>query len=88
MSETPTPEDVLANLVELFEDHGAVLTPKDISKVLGYTEQTVINWLDAKTLRGFRLGRTWRIVKKDFFEDMVPRSSLNLAPESTITPEN
>lgn len=83
MSEPASHDSITGNLAQLFVGRGEILKPKDIADVLGYSEETVKTWISSGSLRGFRIGREWRVVTADFLEDMAARSSLSSQPDDT-----
>ena len=42
-----------------------LLTPFDVAKRLQMNERTVTQWLRKGRLRGFKIGKEWRISEKD-----------------------
>ncbi len=42
-----------------------LLTPTDIAKSLQVNERTVVRWLRNSYLRGFKIGKEWRVSVKD-----------------------
>ncbi len=42
-----------------------LLTPVDIAKSLQVKERTVVQWLRKSHLRGFKVGKEWRVSVKD-----------------------
>lgn len=54
-------------------EYGAVLTVQEIATALQFREDTITNWLSAGTLRGFRIGRSWRVVKDELIDDLSAR---------------
>ena len=44
---------------------GKLLTPSDIAKRLQVTERTVTIWLRKSYLRGYKIGKEWRISAMD-----------------------
>lgn len=59
----------------------------EVADVVQLTTDTITNWLANGTLRGFRLGRQWRVVKDDFIEDLAVRHNTTGA-ELTDPPFN
>jgi len=47
------------------EDELTPYTPEDTSKILNISPLTLRNWLRAKKIKGVKVGREWRILKKD-----------------------
>ncbi len=42
-----------------------LLTPVDVAKSLQTTERTVVQWLRKGHLRGFKIGKEWRVSAED-----------------------
>ncbi len=42
-----------------------LLTPVDVAKSLQVNERTVVQWLRKGHLRGFKIGKEWRVSVKD-----------------------
>lgn len=53
-----------------------VLTPAQVMAVLGIGKNSVYSLLNAGTLRGFRIGRSWRI-SADALDEFINRANLN-----------
>ncbi|MGC4174339.1 helix-turn-helix domain-containing protein [Demequina sp.] len=68
-----TEDDRTARLRQLFADHGEILTTADVAKVLGYSNQTIINYINDGEIRGFQLGGRWRLVKEELIEDLASK---------------
>ncbi len=51
-------------------DQYTVLTPRDIMDVLGIGKNTTYDLLNSGKLRGFRVGRSWR-VSVEALEDFI-----------------
>nr|WP_325238064.1 helix-turn-helix domain-containing protein [uncultured Oscillibacter sp.] len=48
-----------------------VLTPRDVMDILGIGKNTVYALLNSERLRGFRVGRSWRIAVEALEEFML-----------------
>ena len=53
-----------------------VLTPSQVMAVLGIGKNSMYGLLNAGTLRGFRVGRSWRI-SADALEEFIHCKNLN-----------
>ena len=42
-----------------------LLTPETVAKVLGKSRLTIIRWLRLGVLKGFKVGRAWRVKPAD-----------------------
>jgi excisionase family DNA binding protein len=52
-----------------------LMTPKQAAERLIVTEKTVLDWLRAGTLKGYKAGKLWRIKERDleaFLREPVP----------------
>ena len=49
----------------MIENLPAILTVKEISQLLKISDQTVKRALKSNTLKGFKIGREWRIYKTE-----------------------
>ncbi len=63
----------VTHLSAALSEYGEILTVAEIASVLRMREDTITNWLTNGQLRGIKLGRAWRIVKRDFLDDMAAR---------------
>lgn len=52
-------------LDELFEGQPATLDPADVAEILGMTKQGVYNWLKNGTIRGYKMGSSWFIIRDE-----------------------
>jgi len=43
-----------------------LLTPTDVAQRLQVNERTVTQWLRKNHLRGFKIGKEWRVSENDF----------------------
>ncbi len=59
---------------------GTLLTPAEIAERLQVTERTITGWLRQGRLRGFKIGKEWRIAETDF--DAFLEGKANLPPIS------
>jgi excisionase family DNA binding protein len=46
-------------------ENDKLLTPVQVAERLQVNERTVTCWLRKKKLRGFKLGKEWRIARRD-----------------------
>jgi excisionase family DNA binding protein len=69
MTTAPTPTNLDHALARL----PSMLAPSEIATALKMTEDTITEWLSQGTLRGYKLGRVWRILKTDLIEDIARR---------------
>ena len=46
-------------------DQRILLTPFDVAKRLQMNERTVTQWLRKSYLRGFKIGKEWRVSEED-----------------------
>jgi excisionase family DNA binding protein len=58
-----------------------LLTPSDVAKRLQMNERTVTQWLRNGHLRGFKIGKEWRISDVDL--DAFIEASANIPSEAT-----
>ncbi len=42
------------------------LTVEQIAKELGLSEETVLRWIRRKELKAYKLGKTYRVTRKDY----------------------
>ena len=57
-----------------------LLTPPQVAERLQVNERTVTQWLRKGHLRGFKIGKEWRIAQKDlvaFLEDSANMPAVN-----------
>lgn len=45
--------------------NGHLLTPSDVASYLQVEERTITRWLRESTLRGYKIGKEWRVSKTD-----------------------
>lgn len=50
-----------------------ILTPTDVMDILGVGKNTVYRLLDSGQLKGFRIGRSWRVTNDALEEFMLLR---------------
>ncbi len=55
-----------------------LLTPTDVAERLQLQERTVTRWLRAGYLRGFKLGKEWRVSSKDLRSFMEKHANMPL----------
>lgn len=55
------------------EDELTPYTPEDAAKILGISDLTLRNWLRAGRIKGIKVGREWRILKKNLEEYLRTR---------------
>ena len=58
----------------MFQEYGDILSVEDVCTILFIGKNRVYELLNAGILRGFRLGRTWRIPKKNLETFIIQRS--------------
>lgn len=63
-----------------------VLTPKDIAQGLKLSIKTVDKWLKTGYLKGFKVGRLWRVKEKDLNEFINKDLKDNDNEETIIEP--
>jgi excisionase family DNA binding protein len=61
--------------------HQLLLTPSDVAKRLQMNERTVTQWLRKGHLRGFKIGKEWRISDVDL--DAFIEANANKPSEAT-----
>ena len=61
----------------MFQEYGDILSVEDVCSILFIGKNRVYELLNAGSLRGFRLGRTWRIPKKNLEAFIIQRSRTN-----------
>lgn len=49
------------------------LTVEQIAKELGLSEETVLRWIRRKELKAYKLGKTYRVQRKDYQEFLYQR---------------
>ncbi len=49
------------------------LTVEQIAKELGLSEETVLRWIRRKELKAYKLGKTYRVNRKDYQEFLDQR---------------
>ena len=62
-----------------------LLTPTDVAQRLQVNERTVTQWLRKNQLRGYKIGKEWRISERDlqlFLEAGANQPSQNPGPSS------
>jgi excisionase family DNA binding protein len=52
------------------------LTPEDIANELGVSVDTVRNWINRKRLVAIKIGRDWRISRRDYERFLEERKNL------------
>lgn len=72
------------NLRKALAEYGEILTVQEVAAAMKVNDDTITNWLGNGSLRGFKIGRAWRIVKDDFLEDIVV--FYNVAPSTAPHP--
>ena len=55
------------------EQPPTILTPTDVMDILGVGKNTVYRLLDSGQLKGFRIGRSWRVTNDALEEFMLLR---------------
>ena len=63
-----------------------LLTPSDVAKHLQMNERTVTQWLRNGHLRGFKIGKEWRVSDVDL--DAFIEASANKPSEATANKPN
>lgn len=69
----------MTNLDDFFRDVPDQLGVKDVATLLGVSTQGVYTWLNDGILPGYRIGKTWFILREDLKELM--RAGSNRPPE-------
>ncbi len=46
-------------------NNNKLLTPADVANLMQVNERTVVRWLRKGHLRGFKIGKEWRVSVKD-----------------------
>lgn len=59
-----------------------LLTPPQVAKHLQVNERTVTQWLRQGHLRGFKIGKEWRVSERDF--EAFLEGKANLPPETEV----
>lgn len=75
MSDSPH----VIHLARALQECGEILTVKEVADALKFEPDTVATWLNAGTLRGFKIGREWRITKAELLEDIAARYNTTTA---------
>jgi excisionase family DNA binding protein len=63
-----------------------LLTPSDVAKLLQMNERTVTQWLRNGHLRGFKIGKEWRVSDVDL--DAFIEASANKPSEASANKPN
>ena len=58
-----------------------LLTPAEVAKCLQINEHTVLDWLRNGLLRGFKLGKAWRVSPEDFEDFLERRANRTIVAE-------
>ena len=74
----------VVNLRKALAEYGEILTVQEVAAAMKVNDDTITNWLGNGSLRGFKIGRAWRIVKDDFLEDIAV--FYNVAPSTAPHP--
>lgn len=59
----------------------SLLTPAEISERLKVTERTITGWLRQGRLRGFKIGKEWRVSERDFEAFLEGKANLPPLPD-------
>jgi excisionase family DNA binding protein len=59
------------------------LTVEQIAKELSLSEETILRWIRKKDLKAYKLGKTYRILKKDYQEFLNQRYTGNSTQEES-----
>lgn len=70
----------VVNLAQALQEFGEILTVQEVATALRMREDTITNWLANGQLRGFQIGRAWRVVKRDLLEDIAARYNTGTPP--------
>lgn len=57
----------------MFEKYDDVLTVTDVAEILFVGRNTIYDLLNTRQLQGFRIGRSWRILKTSLEEYILVR---------------
>ncbi|HZO73443.1 MAG TPA: helix-turn-helix domain-containing protein [Ktedonobacteraceae bacterium] len=57
------------------------LTVEQIAKELGLSEETILRWIRRKELKAYKLGKTYRVQRKDYQEFLDQRYTGKLGEE-------
>ena len=58
----------------MFTDYGEILTVQEIMEILFVGKNTVYELLNSGELKGFRIGKTWRVTKESLVSFISERS--------------
>ena len=58
----------------MFTDYGDILTVQEIMEILFVGKNTVYELLNSGELKGFRIGKTWRVTKESLENFISERS--------------
>ena len=61
----------------MFPEYNNILCVNDVCEILMVGSNRVYELLNSGLLRGFRIGRTWRIPKKNLEAFIIQRSRVN-----------
>lgn len=69
----------MSNLDDFFRDVPEQLSVKDVAQLLGVSSQAVYSWLNDGVFPGYRIGKTWFILREDLKATM--RAGRNMPEE-------
>ena len=58
----------------MFTDYGEIFTAQEIMEILFVGKNTVYELLNSGELKGFRIGKTWRVTKESLENFISERS--------------
>jgi excisionase family DNA binding protein len=58
-----------------------LLTPAQVAKQLQVEERTITQWLRGQRLRGFKIGKEWRIAEKELESFLESRATFQASSE-------
>ena len=58
----------------MFSNYDDVLTVSDVAEILYVGRNTVYELLNSEELKGFRIGKTWRVTKESLVSFISERS--------------
>lgn len=60
----------------MLNHYGDIMTVPDVAEVLNIGKNRVYELLESKALKGFRIGRVWKIPKDALLDYILSRSQL------------
>ena len=58
-----------------------LLTPAQVAEQLQLEERTITHWLRSRRLRGYKIGKEWRIAESDLSSFLEARANVQMSSE-------